>query len=70
MYDKMRKMLPEGPVRQKMSVDGFSEEEIDAYFAGKPIPKKAAPAGGGALAGIKGFDKSALVSCLLVISVK
>ncbi|RYH10495.1 hypothetical protein EON65_39375, partial [archaeon] len=31
-YDKMRKMLPEGAVRQKMMVDGFSETEIEAYF--------------------------------------
>lgn len=31
-YDKMRKMLPEGAVRQKMASDGISEEDIEAYF--------------------------------------
>ena len=33
VYDKMRKMLPEGAVRQKMDVDGFLPMEIDAYFS-------------------------------------
>jgi chaperonin cofactor prefoldin len=33
-YDKMKKMLPEGAVRQKMNLDGFSEEEIEAFFNG------------------------------------
>jgi exonuclease VII large subunit len=32
VYDKMKKMLPEGAVRQKMSVDGFSPQEIDEYY--------------------------------------
>ena len=31
-YDKMRKMLPEGAVRQKMQVDGFTAAEIDRLF--------------------------------------
>ena len=31
-YDMMRKMLPEGAVRQKMDFDGISQAEIDAYF--------------------------------------
>lgn len=31
-YSKMRKMLPEGAVRQKMSNDGIPSEEIDAFF--------------------------------------
>lgn len=33
-YDKMRKMLPEGAVRQKMQTDGFSAADIEAYFSG------------------------------------
>ena len=33
-YDMMRKMLPEGAVRQKMEVDGISQADIDAYFGG------------------------------------
>jgi len=32
-YVKMRQMLPEGAVRQKMMVDGFSQAEIDAFFS-------------------------------------
>ncbi len=32
-YDKMRKMLPEGAVRQKMANDGLSPSEIDGFFA-------------------------------------
>ncbi len=51
----MKKMLPEGAVRQKMTVDGFTDAEIDNFFAGKPLSaaavKKAAPAGGGGLLG-------------------
>lgn len=31
-YDKMRKMLPEGAVRQKMMSDGIPEKDIEAYF--------------------------------------
>jgi hypothetical protein len=31
-YIKMKSMLPEGAVRQKMNVDGFSEDEINAFF--------------------------------------
>lgn len=42
-YDKMRKMLPEGAVRQKMQVDGFTAEEIDAFLAGAPIATAPAP---------------------------
>ena len=30
----MRKMLPEGAVRQKMQVDGIDSDDIDAYFSG------------------------------------
>jgi hypothetical protein len=29
----MRRMLPEGPVRQKMQNDGCTDEEIDRFFA-------------------------------------
>jgi hypothetical protein len=31
-YDKMRRMLPEGAVRQKMEMDGISSSDIEAYF--------------------------------------
>lgn len=45
-YAKMKKMLPEGAVRQKMSVDGFSDAEIDAFMSGAaPPPAAPAPAG-------------------------
>ncbi|NBS85037.1 MAG: hypothetical protein EBS59_10180, partial [Verrucomicrobia bacterium] len=30
-YERMKKMLPEGAVRQKMKTDGLSESEIDAF---------------------------------------
>ena len=43
-YDKMRKMMPEGAVRQKMATDGFSEAEIDGYFHGSTTSVVAAPA--------------------------
>jgi hypothetical protein len=33
-YEKMRKMLPEGALRQKMKVDGFSDADIDRFFNG------------------------------------
>ena len=42
-YEKMKKMLPEGAVRQKMSLDGFTEQEIDGFFNGT-LPAAAAPA--------------------------
>jgi hypothetical protein len=42
-YDKMRKMLPEGAVRQKMMGDGFEASEIDRYFSGE-LMTVAAPA--------------------------
>lgn len=32
VYRRMKRMLPEGPVRQKMSNDGCSQEEIDRFF--------------------------------------
>ena len=31
-FDKMKKMLPEGAVRQKMMLEGFTPEEIDKFF--------------------------------------
>jgi hypothetical protein len=59
-YNKMKSMLPEGAVRQRMCADGCSDAEIDAFFgadvAPPPVsspapavapaaaPKKAAPA--------------------------
>jgi hypothetical protein len=33
-FDKMRKMLPEGAVRQKMAGEGFTPAEIDGFFSG------------------------------------
>jgi len=33
VYKRMRRMLPEGPVRQKMQNDGCTDEEIDRFFA-------------------------------------
>lgn len=33
-YEKMRKMLPEGALRQKMKVDGISDADIDRFFNG------------------------------------
>jgi hypothetical protein len=43
-YVKMQKMLPEGAVRQKMSVDGFTPAEIDAFIAHGPPTATAASA--------------------------
>jgi hypothetical protein len=44
-YRKMQKMsMPEGAVRQKMSADGITVAEQDAFFAGK-IPAASAGAG-------------------------
>jgi hypothetical protein len=45
-YTKMRKMLPEGAVRQKMTADGFTPDEIDKFFldpgtAAVPAPSEA-----------------------------
>jgi hypothetical protein len=41
-YEKMRRMLPEGAVRQRMNSDGFSVEEIDLFLnspmSNAPIP--------------------------------
>ena len=36
-YRKMKDMLPEGAVRQKMKSDGFLDSEITAFLAGKAI---------------------------------
>lgn len=33
VYRRMKRMLPEGPVRQKMSNDGCTDEEIDRFFS-------------------------------------
>lgn len=49
-YVKMKSMLPEGAVRQKMTNDGFAAADIDAFLAGKvsslptPVPGANAPA--------------------------
>lgn len=41
---KMKKLLPEGAVRQKMVTEGFTPEEIDSFFAnGPPVVSPAAP---------------------------
>lgn len=32
-YARMKSMLPEGAVRQRMAADGFSVDEIDSFFA-------------------------------------
>jgi hypothetical protein len=45
-YEKMKKMLPEGAVRQKMSLEGISEAEIDDFFNGTlnpPLSSASAP---------------------------
>lgn len=36
-FNKMRRMLPEGAVRQKMAVEGFTAPEIDAFFNGATV---------------------------------
>ena len=36
-YKKMKEMLPEGAVRQKMTVDGFSDEDITKFLSGMQI---------------------------------
>ena len=48
-YTKMKKMLPEGAVRQKMMGDGFSQAEIDGFFSGAAAPAGPAAGGGGGL---------------------
>ena len=47
-YVKMKKMLPEGAVRQKMMADGFSDAEIDSFMANGPPMVGGAVAVGGA----------------------
>lgn len=37
-FVKMKKLLPEAAVRQKMSLDGISNEEIDDFMSGKVSP--------------------------------
>ena len=39
-YVKMRSMLPDGAVRQKMCVDGWASETIDAFFVNTPTPNR------------------------------
>lgn len=34
-YIKMKEMLPEGAVRQKMTADGFDSQDIEAFLSGK-----------------------------------
>eukprot|EP01040_Poterioochromonas_malhamensis_P000881 gene881-934_t len=33
-YEKMKSILPEGAVRQKMNLEGFTPDEIEAFFGG------------------------------------
>jgi hypothetical protein len=50
-YERMRKMLPEGPIRQKMMQDGLSQADIDAYWkivGGPPAAPAPPPSSGGA----------------------
>lgn len=48
-YQKMKEMLPPGAVLQKMTADGFSRDDIEAFLAGTmthlelPIPAAGAP---------------------------
>lgn len=32
-YIKMKKMLPDGPIRQQMTIDGFSEDDINTFLS-------------------------------------
>jgi len=46
-YNKMKSMLPEGAVRQRMSADGCSDAEIDIFFGADvaaPAPSTSSPA--------------------------
>jgi hypothetical protein len=45
-YHKMKTMLPEGAVRQKMMNDGFSDAEIQAFFEGTTAAPSAGKVGG------------------------
>ncbi|KAJ1442627.1 hypothetical protein B484DRAFT_389988 [Ochromonadaceae sp. CCMP2298] len=51
-YAKMKKLLPEGAVRQKMQMDGFSPEEIEAVFGGGGGGSGSAGGGGGVGVGV------------------
>lgn len=42
-FEKMRKLLPVGAVRQKMTMEGFSNEEIDGFFSEKPKATETVP---------------------------
>mmetsp|Transcript_15034 Transcript_15034/g.22222 ORF Transcript_15034/g.22222 Transcript_15034/m.22222 type:complete len:151 (-) Transcript_15034:600-1052(-) len=42
-YRKMKKMLPEGAVRQKMMVDGFTSEEIENFMSGVDVVTPSVP---------------------------
>lgn len=44
-YEKMRKMLPEGAVRQKMTQEGFSLSDIDTFF-NTSLPTSVSTSGG------------------------
>jgi hypothetical protein len=51
-FFKMQKMhLPEGAIRQKMTQEGFSDAEIDGFFAGKLVAAPSASASASASAG-------------------
>ncbi len=42
-YDKMKKLLPEGPVRQTMMKDGIAAYDIDVFFDGTLVRGAAQP---------------------------
>jgi len=57
-FEKMKKMLPEGAVRQKMAIEGFSQTEIDDFMAGKvPTVAGAAPAAAAVPSKFEKFEK-------------
>jgi ubiquinone/menaquinone biosynthesis C-methylase UbiE len=49
-FFKMQKMhLPEGAIRQKMTQEGFTDAEIDGFFAGKLVAAPSGSAGASAI---------------------
>lgn len=47
-YIKMKSMLPEGAVRQKMTADGYASKDIDAFLSGQvaSLPPPCPPSAG------------------------
>ncbi len=59
-YEKMRRMLPEDAVRHRMTADGFSEDEINAFLNGDSVVVHRTRKGSSAgtmLGSIKTFNK-------------